>query len=318
MRNFGNKSEGSEEPHYVVSVFTRELIDDVVRDRCSIQAWQTLLSRSWARSLDDIRISSDRTRSFWSWVAAVAAMGTLIILLTLWFQTPRQAFTATLLWLPWYVGVVFFVLTHLGMVDDSHGQPHQSLLLPNGLSFARLALAPLVWWPCLQLPVHAVTGPIFVLFLTALSLSDLADGWVARRQGLCTRMGRMLDAVADLALLTFLAIALYSADVIPGLLLWLLMVRYPFLLIAVLIMSFARGPTSMHPSYLGKATTFATSVVLLAVAFKTLLSVSWPTPLLIEWSFRILYFWVSANVLYLVYRGVNWAATKQNCNSGNL
>ena len=315
MKNFGNKSDG---PHYAVSAFTRELIDDVVRDRYSIRAWRTLLSRSWARSLDDLNTSPDRTRSFWWWVAAVAAVGTVIILLTLWFQTPRQAFTALVLWLFWYAGATFFLLTHLGMVDDLSGQPHQSLLLPNGLSFARLALAPLVLWPCLQLPVHAITGPIFVLFLTGLSLSDLADGWVARRQGLCTRMGRMLDVLADLALLTFLAIGLYSADLIPGLLLWLLIVRYPFLLIAVLIMSFARGPASMRPSFLGKATTFATSVVLLVVAFKTLLSVSWPAPLLIEWSFRFLYFLVSANVLYLIYRGMNWTGIKKNYNSGNL
>ena len=143
-------------------------------------------------------------------------------------------------------------------------------------------------------------------------------GIVAFLVRFCTRMGRMLDALADLALLTFLAIGLYSAGVIPRLLLWLLIVRYPLLLIAVLIMSFARGPASMRPSFFGKATTFATSVVLFAVAFKTLLSASWPTPLLIEWSFRILYFLVSANVLYLVYRGVKWAATKQNYNSGNL
>jgi hypothetical protein len=130
-----------------VSAFTRELIDEIARDHYRLRAWRRLLSRSWLRSLEDMDKSPARTRSFWLWVVAVAAMGIGIILLTLWFRAPEQALTASLLWLPWYAGSVFFVVTHLGMVDDSHGMPHQRLLLANGLSFMRLALAPLIIWP---------------------------------------------------------------------------------------------------------------------------------------------------------------------------
>ena len=290
-----------------VSAFTRELIDELARNHFSLRAWKTLLSKSWLRSLEDIRKSPARTRSFWSWVIVVAAAGASVISLPLWMQTPELAFTALLLWLPWYAGTVFFVLTHLGMVDDSHGMPHQSLLLPNVLSFARLALAPLVLWPCLQIPVHPLTGPVSALFLAALVLSDLLDGWLARRQQLCTRLGRMLDVIADMALLSFLAIGLYLAGVIPGLLLLILVVRYPVLLIVVLIISFARGPISLRPTMIGKATTFATSVVLLAVTFRTLLAASWPTAESIEWSILFLYCLIGANILYLIYRGVTWA-----------
>ena len=132
MKISEHKRGAGEASHYAVSAFTRELIDEVTRDHYSLRAWQTLLSRSWARSLEDIRKSPARTRSFWSWAAVVAAMGVGIILLALRFQTAERALTALVLWLPWYAGAVFFLLTHLGMVDDSHGMPHQSLLLPNG------------------------------------------------------------------------------------------------------------------------------------------------------------------------------------------
>jgi len=300
-----------------VSAFTRELVDELARNHYSLRAWRTLLSRSWLRSLEDMRKSPARTRSFWSWVIVIAAMGAGVIVLTLWMQTPERALTALLLWLPWYAGTVFFVLTHLGMVDDSHGVAHQSLLLPNVLSFARLALAPLVLWPCLQIPVHPVTGPVFALFLAALVLSDLVDGWVARRNQQCTRLGRMLDVVADMALLTFLAIGLYLAGVIPGLLLLLLVVRYPVLLIAMLILSFARGPISMRPTTIGKATTFATSVVLLVLTFQTLLAASWPTPESIEWSILFLYALIGVNILYLVYRGATWEGHGANFGAHN-
>ena len=242
-------------------------------------------------------------------------MGAGVIVLTLWMQTPERALTALLLWLPWYAGTVFFVLTHLGMVDDSHGVAHQSLLLPNVLSFARLALAPLVLWPCLQVPVNAVTGPIFVVFLVALSLSDLLDGWLARRQDLCTRMGRMLDVLADLALLTFLSVGLYLAGVIPGPLLLLLIVRYPILLIGVLVLYFVRGPRPLRPTLIGRATTFATSVVLLTIAFKTLLPISWPTTLWIEWSVWFLYVLIGVNVLYLITQGLAWTSRREDPDS---
>jgi len=312
MKHATHKPGGVEASHYAVSAFTRELLDDVARDHYSRRAWQTLLSRSWDRSLEDIRKSPARTRSFWSWVAVVAAAGTAIILLALRFQTPERAVTALLLWLPWYAGAVFFLLTHLGMVDDSHGIPHRSLLLPNGLSFSRLALAPLVLWPCLQVPVYPVAGPVFAAFLGGLLLSDILDGWLARRQRHCTRMGRMLDILGDLAVISFLAIGLYRAGVIPGPLLLLLIVRYPVLLIAVLFMYFARGPAPLRPTIIGRATTFATSVVLLAVAFKILLPMTWPTSLMIEWSVRALYFLIGVNILYLIARGAAWARPGEN------
>jgi cardiolipin synthase (CMP-forming) len=228
------------------------------------------------------------------------------------FQTPVQALTAVLWWLPWYAGAVFFVWTHVGMVDNDQGVPHHSLLLPNGMSFLRLALAPLILWPCLTTPVHPRTGPVFALVLAGLSLSDLLDGWLARRRNLCTRLGRMLDFLADLALLTFLAVGLYLAGTISATLLWLLVVRYPVLLVGVIVLYFARGPAPLPPTIIGKVTTFATHVVLLVLALKLLLPTNLPSSLWIEWSLRGLYILIGANILYLFYCGVAWAGLWKN------
>ena len=302
MNNSGHKSATSETSHYEVSAFTREMIDNVARDHYSLYSWKTLLLQSWDRSLEDIKKSPARMRSCWSWVVIVAATGAGIILLTATLQTPERALIAVALWLPWYAGAVFFLLTHLGMVDDSHGMPHQSLLLPNGLSFSRLALSPLVLWPCLQVPVYPVVGTVFALFLAGLSLSDLLDGWVARSQKHGTRMGRMLDFLADAAFLTFLAVGLYLAGVIPGTLLLLLVVRYPVLLFGMLVMYFVRRPVPLRTTFIGRAATFVTSVVLLVIASKILLMTSWPTPLIIDWSIRVLYVLIAANILYLINR----------------
>ena len=293
------------------SAFTQELIGELNRDHYRLSAWRKFMSRSWTRSLDDIRDSPARARSFWSWAGVVAAAGSSVVLFTWLFHAPELAISATVLWLPWYAGSVFFVLMHLGMADDSRGMPFNSLLLPNGLSFLRLALAPLILVPFLDLPVHLMTGLTFALFLVAMSVTDALDGWLARRRRICTRLGRMLDTLADLAFLTFLGLALHRVDAIPETLFWLIIARYPLMLIGVLVLYFARGPAPLSPTIIGRTTTFATTVLLLMIAFKILLPINLSPSLWVEWSLKSLYFLISANVLYLFYRGVVWAAIRK-------
>lgn len=306
MKISARMTTADDSSHYAVSTFAEELIDDVARDGYSLRAWRTLLSRSWSRSIEDVKNSAERMRSVYWWVAIVAAVGAAVILLTLFLQTPDRALTALVFWLPWYSAAVFFLITHIGMADDDNGTPRRSLFLANGLSFTRLSLAPLVIWPCLQVPVVPAAGPVFALFVISLSLTDLLDGWVARGNKHCTRLGRMLDVLADQALLTFLAAGLYLVGSIPGLLLLLLIARYPLMLAAVFIMYFVRGPAPLRPTLVGRLTTFASSFVLLVIACKILLSLSWPTPASIEWSVRFLYLLIFANMIYLLQRGLGW------------
>lgn len=295
---------------YAESEFTRELIDEIRLDGYRPHAWWSLLSRSWARSLEDIQASPARTRSFWRWAGAIAVSGSSVVLLA-WLYYPRElTINILVLWLSWYAGSVFFVLTHLGMVDDKRGIPYDRLLLPNGLSFLRLSLAPLILMPCLITPVQPTTAPIFAMFIAGLAATDLFDGWIARRRGLCTRLGYMLDPLADLAWLSFLAIGLYLADAIPMSLLWLLIVRYPIVLIGVLVLYFARGPAPLYPTAIGRMTTFATSVVLLAIAFKLLLTSGFPETLRIDWAVWCIHFLIATNIIYLVFRGVTWTGSE--------
>ncbi len=293
------------------SAFTQELIGELNRDHYRLSAWRRFMSRSWTRSLDDIRESPARARSFWSWAGVVAAAGSSVVLFTWLFHAPELAISATVLWLPWYASSVFFVLTHLGMADDSRGMPFNSLLLPNGLSFLRLALAPLILVPFLGLPVHSITGLTFAVFFVAMSVTDALDGWLARRQKICTRLGRMLDTLADMAFLTFLGLALYRVGAIPGTLFWLIIARYPLMLIGVLVLYFAKGPAPLSPTIIGKVTTFATSVVLLIIAISLLVATPWLPSSWIDWSVWCLELLIGANILFLIYSGVVWRGSKK-------
>lgn len=296
-------SNGPDRP---VSVFTRELIDEISRDGYRPRAWRRLLSRSWARSLDDIQESPARTRSFWWWAGGVAVAGSGVVMLAGLFHPRQLSINAMVLWLPWFAGSVFFVLTHLGMGDDNRGDPYHSLLLPNGLSFLRLALAPLVLSPCLMVPVHPTTAPIFAVLITGLAVTDVLDGWISRRRKNCTRLGRMLDYLGDQAFLVFLAVGLYLAAAIPKSLFWILIIRYPLSLIGVVILYFAKGPAPLTPTAIGRVTTLATNILLLVIACKLLLATNLLPWLWIDWSVQGVQLLLAANIVYLIYRAVIW------------
>lgn len=98
--------------------------------------------------------------------------------------------------------------------------PGSRFTLPNIITVARIAACPVIFFLALG------TGPTsrlwaFALFVIA-ALSDVWDGYLARRYGLITDMGKLLDPIADklLLLATFVPFYIVSRrgselDLIP-------------------------------------------------------------------------------------------------------
>jgi CDP-diacylglycerol--glycerol-3-phosphate 3-phosphatidyltransferase len=86
--------------------------------------------------------------------------------------------------------------------------------LPNLLTFARIALTPLfvaAFW--LDMPVGRWV--VLGIFLIA-AITDYADGWVARRRNVESRLGQMLDPIADKLLIASALVMLVYMDDIRG------------------------------------------------------------------------------------------------------
>ena len=91
-------------------------------------------------------------------------------------------------------------------------------MLPNALSIIRIILTvPIVI--ALLKEQYLLT---LLLFLVA-GLTDALDGWIAKQFYLQSRLGSILDPVADKILLTCTFITLYWVGVLP---LWLLMIIF--------------------------------------------------------------------------------------------
>lgn len=79
--------------------------------------------------------------------------------------------------------------------------------LPNVITIVRIATCPVIFWLAVA-PGTAERFAAFGLFVAA-ALSDIWDGYLARRYDLITDLGKLLDPVADKLLLVVTLVPFY-------------------------------------------------------------------------------------------------------------
>jgi len=132
--------------------------------------------------------------------------------------------------------------------------------LPNAISVLRgLSVVPLA--VLLALDVYAYA--FFVALLAG--LSDLLDGWLAKRFGWVTPAGAWLDPIADKLFVVVCFAMLALNGLAPHWLLWLIIARDAILLLGSLAWHWFLAPLEVQPRRLGKLTTFLEVLTLLVV-----------------------------------------------------
>ncbi len=123
--------------------------------------------------------------------------------------------------------------------------------LPNALSLLRLTGVPLFLW--LVLAVRADGWAVLVLALGG--VTDWLDGFLARRWHQTSRLGRLLDPIADRLYILAVLLGLAFRDIIPW---WLaaLVVGRDVMIALLLPPLRARGYWALPVNLLGKAATF--------------------------------------------------------------
>lgn len=96
---------------------------------------------------------------------------------------------------------------------------------PNLITISRIAMVPLVLWLVLaEWDSYVGRGSALVLLVLAAS-TDGIDGAIARRRNLVSNLGKILDPIADKALLSGALIALSIQGAVPWLATWLILGR---------------------------------------------------------------------------------------------
>lgn len=131
--------------------------------------------------------------------------------------------------------------------------------LPNLITLARLCAVPLAFW----LIVDRALAAAFGLFVAA-GASDAIDGWLARRSGGASRLGAMLDPVADKALLVTMYVTLAAVGVLPGWLATLVVFRDLVIVGGVLVLGLLGQAVAIRPLFVSKINTVL-QIVLVAL-----------------------------------------------------
>lgn len=128
------------------------------------------------------------------------------------------------------------------------------LTIPNLLSFGRLALVPVFLW-LLLVPRETWSDLLALVILGLSAFTDWLDGYLARRWNQITRVGQLLDPVADRLYIVATVVAFVLRDIIP---LWfavLIVARDVVLALVIPVLRhYGLGPLPVH--FLGKAATF--------------------------------------------------------------
>lgn len=168
--------------------------------------------------------------------------------------------------------------------------------LPNRLTVLRIMLIPLILVFLLPLPAGTLTvgwnafilsyGRIVALILFSIaSLTDLADGQIARKRNLVTTLGKFLDPIADKILVVSVLIALIQTGRLPALVAIIVIMR-EFVITGLRLIAIDKGIV-IAAGKLGKAKTISQIVAILLVLAEPLLMMILGTRFPVIWVTRV-------------------------------
>jgi len=152
-------------------------------------------------------------------------------------------------------------------VDPPGAVSRRVWTLPNALSFLRLGSVPVFVW-------LFVTGreEAAVIVYAAGAWSDFFDGYIARRTGSITELGKLLDPLADRIFIVALAISLVATDAMPVWLALTVIARDVLVLFAWPLLE-RRGRARIPVNFTGKC---ATASLLFGLTWLAWSKTTWP------------------------------------------
>lgn len=132
--------------------------------------------------------------------------------------------------------------------------------LPNLLCLARIGLI----WPIVAALANANYDLALLLFAVA-AVSDALDGFLAKRFGWTSELGKILDPVADKLLLISVFVMATSLGLVPWWLALTAVTRDLMIILGAIVLRIFVGPLEGRPSIISKTNTLLQLTYLLGV-----------------------------------------------------
>src|SRR5437660_3305872 len=138
------------------------------------------------------------------------------------------------------------------------------LSIPNLITLARILLVPVVVWAIASNQMLFA----FLLFAAA-GVSDAVDGFLAKRFGMASELGALLDPLADKVLIVSIYVALGIMDALPRWLVILVVSRDLLIVGGVMFSWIVNKPVNVKPHMVSKINT-AAQLLLVGLALASL------------------------------------------------
>lgn len=244
-------------------MFIEEYLQELRRDRFAPPAWIRYGQRVAQRVREDVVANPGAVRSVWSVGLAFFACAFLAAAGMALAYDRRIAYDFFLQTSLWILPSFTLVTLHVGMLRDRSGYRLSALNVPTALTLLRITLVPGI--TLFLVERHFVLA--FATFVLA-ALTDVADGWLARRWNQTTGLGTVLDPLVDIVFNLAIFAGLGAAGLLPAWVFQVAALRYGILLVGGAYLYIFVGPVRIYPTAFGRLTGVVMSTL---IALHTLL-----------------------------------------------
>lgn len=243
-------------------MFIEEYLQELRRDGFTPAAFARYLLRIARLARENLDANPGGVRAVWSVALGFFAVA-FVASAAMALRVERGLAYELLLWTSVWILLAFGAVTAgISLLRDPQGYRLSALNVPLVLTLTRVVLVPGI---ALLLMDRHYALALGVYSIAA--LSDVADGWIARRWNQITELGTVLDPVVDIVFNFALFAGLTLAGLLPQWVLGVAALRYGVLVVGGTCLYVFVGPVRIRPTTLGRLMGVVTSalVALLAV-----------------------------------------------------
>ena len=237
-------------------MFFEEDLGTLRRERFRPHAVLTYLRAAGIRIRQDLDANPGGVRSVWIAALSFFAVAFLIAMVLAVAYDRSLAYSFFRNTALWILPTFTLVTINIGMLRDRDDYRLSALNVPIVLSLLRVVLIP-------GIALTLIRGHLTLALIAYLiaALSDVADGWVARRWKQETKLGTVLDPFVDIVFGLALFIALAAAHILPVWVMAAAALRFGILLVGGAYLLLWVGPLRIRPTWFGKLTGVVTATL---------------------------------------------------------
>jgi cardiolipin synthase len=230
-------------------MFIEEHLKALRQARYTPRAFLTYARRVGAHVRVELLANPSAVRAIWTCalVYFLAAFLAAFAMSVVWdHELAYRFFLGTALWTLLGFG---FVTLFIGLLRDAEGYRLATLNVPILLTLLRVSLVPGI---VLFLEERHFRWALATYLVAA--LSDVFDGWLARRWRQTTRLGTVMDPLVDIVFNLVMLWGLAAAGLLARWVFWIGTARYAILAVGAACLYVLVGPVTIRPTSFGRLT----------------------------------------------------------------